>query len=453
MSRSISTFVLGAALGTAAAAQTMPDMPMHQNQPMQGMPMQNMPMQGMQMDGMKMQSMLGPYSMRREGSGTSWQPEATPMAGQMTMRGDWMLMTDGFFYLIADRQTGPRGDDKAFAQSMGMLMAQRPLGPGTLGLRGMVSLDPALIGRRGYPLLLQTGETADGRTPLVDRQHPHDFFMELAASYSVPLGQSSSVFVYGGPVGEPALGPSAFMHRFSARRNPEAPLTHHWFDSSHITFGVVTVGGSVGPIKVEASAFNGREPDQSRWNIETRKFDSWSTRLTLNPSPAWSFQVSYGDLKSPEQLEPDTDIRRSTASASYHASVPMGEWQTTLAWGRNEKREPGETKKLDAWLLESTLAIAQRHTVFARLEQVNNDELFSGESPLAGQAFRVRKATLGYIYDFAKVGPATLGVGGLVGVPRVPAALDSAYGGSPRSYMVFLQGRLYTPGCHAGVTD
>jgi hypothetical protein len=237
-----------------------------------------------------------------------------------------MTMTDGFVHLIADRQTGPRGDDKVFAQSTGM---QRRRGGGTLGLRGMVSLDPAAIGRRGYPLLGQTGETADGATPLVDRQHQHDFFMELSASYSLPLGQSSSVFVYGGPVGEPALGPSAFMHRYSARRNPEAPLTHHWFDSTHITFGVVKVGGTLDPFKAETSAFNGREPDQSRWNIETGKFDSWLTRLTFNPTAEWSLQVSYGDLKRPEQLEPDTDIRRSTVSASMQ--LPLGEWQTTLA--------------------------------------------------------------------------------------------------------------------------
>lgn len=248
---------------------------------------------------MPMPGMLGAYAMQREGSGTSWQPEATQPAGRMSMRGEWMTMVDGFVYLVADRQTGPRGDDKVVAQSMGMLMAQRRLGGGTLGLSGMASLDPAKMGRRCYPLLLQTGETADGQTPLVDRQRPHDFFMELAASYSVPFSPSSSLFVYGGPVGEPALGPSAFMHRFTARRNPEAPLTHHWFDSTYITFGVVSVGATLGPFKAEASAFNGREPDQSRWNIETRKLDAWSTRLTFNPSPGWSVQASYGDLKRP----------------------------------------------------------------------------------------------------------------------------------------------------------
>jgi hypothetical protein len=443
MLKSAGLFMCLASLAAPAAAQQMQHGTQTPGATRTEPPTSQMPGHaGMDMVRMSMQGMLGSYPMRRDGSGTSWQPEATPPAGRMAMRGDWMTMTDGFVYLIADRQTGPRGDDKVFAQSMAMLMGQRRLGGGTLGLRGMVSLDPAAIGRRGYPLLGQTGETADGVTPLVDRQHPHDFFMELAASYSLPLGQSSSVFVYGGPVGEPALGPSAFMHRYSARRNPEAPLTHHWFDSSHITFGVVTVGGTLGPLKAEASAFNGREPDQSRWNIETRKFDSWSTRLTFNPTAKWSLQVSYGDLKRPEQLEPDTDIRRSTVSASYHRRLPLGEWQTTLAWGRNEKREPSETKKLDGWLLESTLAIAERHTVFTRLEQVNNDELIDGGSPLAGQAFRVRKATLGYVYDFAKIGPATLGVGGLAGVIRVPSALDAVYGGSPRSYMAFLQARL-----------
>ena len=174
--------------------------------------------------------------------------------------GDWQLMAQGFVNAIYDRQTGPRGDEKVFTESMAMLMANRPLGPGTIGLRGMVSLDPTM-GKSGYPLLVQTGETADGTTPLVDRQHPHDFFMELATSYSVQLGESSAAFAYVGLPGEPALGPSAFMHRFSAMRNPEAPLTHHWLDSTHITFGVATLGVSRGPLQLEGSWFNGREPD------------------------------------------------------------------------------------------------------------------------------------------------------------------------------------------------
>lgn len=396
----------------------------------------------MKMDmGHGMEGALGPYAMTREGSGTSWQPEATPMLGWMGMHGDWMLMAHGFVNAVYDRQSGPRGGHKAFSQSMAMVMAQRPLGPGKLGVSAMLSLDPAM-GKTGYPLLFETGETANGVTPLVDRQHPHDLLMELAATYSVPLGRDGAAFAYVGLPGEPALGPSAFMHRFSGMRNPEAPLTHHWLDSTHITFGVVTLGASRGAWKLEGSWFNGREPDQSRWNIETRGFDSWSARLTCNPAPAWSMQLSYGDLKSPEQLEPDTRVKRTTASVSYQADTAVGPWQTTLGWGQNHKMAPDGAKRLPGWLLESTWVAYERHTLFGRFEQVDNDELFHDGEPLAGQTFQVRKLSLGYIHDFAKTGLVAWGIGGLVGLYDAPAQLDAVYGKHPTSAMVFLQGRL-----------
>jgi hypothetical protein len=406
----------------------------------------DMPESDMQHDmggqhGMAMESAFGPYAMTREGSGTGWQPDAAPMDGRMIMTGDWMLMVHGYVNAIHDRQSGPRGDDKDFTESMAMLMAQRPLGGGTLGLRAMLSLDPTM-GKSGYPLLFQTGETADGVTPLVDRQHPHDAFMELAASYSVPVGDDSALYAYGGLPGEPALGPSAFMHRFSGMRNPEAPLTHHWLDSTHVTFGVVTLGASKGPWKLEASSFNGREPDENRWNIETRGFDSWSTRLSFNPTPAWSMQVSYGDLKSPEQLEPDIRVRRLTASASYQADTSAGPWQTTLAWGQNHRSGPQVSERLPGWLLESTLVAHDKHTFFGRFEQVLNNELLHGGGPQDGDAFRIRKLSVGYIYDVARTGDVHWGVGGLVGRAFAPAALDATYGKHPSSTMVFLQARL-----------
>ena len=399
-------------------------------------------MAGMPMaDDMMMRSAFGPYAMTRDGSGTSWQPEATPMDGLHFMKGGWSLMAHGYVNAIYDRQTGPRGDNKSFTESMAMLMANRPVGPGTLGLRAMVSLDPAM-GKSGYPLLFQTGETADGKTALVDRQHPHDLFMELSTSYSMPLGSDGAAFAYFGLPGEPALGPTAFMHRFSGMRNPEAPLTHHWLDSTHITFGVATLGASKGPFQIEGSWFNGREPDQFRWNIEARKFDSWSTRLSYNPLPELSMQVSYGDLKSPEQLEPDVRVRRTTASATYFRKSDDSLWGTTLAYGRNRKSGPATDVSEPGWLLESTFTLRDTHTVFARAEQVRNSELFHEGQPLHGEAFTLRKLSLGYIHDFARTGPVRWGVGGLVGFASAPSRLAAYYGSSPRSYMVFVQGRL-----------
>ena len=409
-------------------------------------------MPGMKMDspagsmaGMKMgesmgdmQGMFGQYPMTREASGTSWQPESTHMEGIQTMNGPWMTMYHGYINAVYDHQSGPRGDKQSFAESMFMAMASRRLGNGTLGLRAMVSLDPT-IGKSGYPLLFETGETANGRTPLVDRQHPHDLLMELSASYSYNLGSDSSVFAYAGLPGEPALGPPAFMHRMSGMDNPEAPLTHHWLDSTHITFGVVTAGYIWRTFKLEASSFNGREPDQYRWNVETRKFDSASARLTWNPTPEWSLQVSHGRLGSPEALEPDVAVKRTTASASYEHAIAGHPMQTTFAWGRN-RHTPGITT--NGYLLESAMHVRDDWTVFGRFEKVENNELFQEGEPQHGQVFNIRKLSLGFVHDFAQLGKVKLGAGALVSKFGKPTALDSVYGSSPTSYMLFFRAKL-----------
>jgi hypothetical protein len=252
----------------------------------------------------------------RDAGGTAWQPDATPHGGVHLMSGDWMVMLHGEFNLVASDQSGPRGDSRTFTAGMLMAMAERDLGPGTLKLRAMVAPDP-LMGPEGYPLLLATGETADGVTHLVDRQHPHDLFMELSVSYSLPVGDRGSVYVYGGLPGEPAFGPPAFMHRTAAMDSPEAPISHHWFDSTHVTFGVVTGGFTWDRWKVEASAFRGREPDQNRWDIETGELDSRAARISFNPTANWSLQASWADITSPEALEPLVDEQRVSLSALY----------------------------------------------------------------------------------------------------------------------------------------
>lgn len=379
---------------------------------------------------------LGTYSMMRDASGTSWQPDSTPMHGIMDPHafGNWGVMLDGYLTGVFDDQTGPRGSTKPFSESMLMGMAQNRLGPGTLTLRSMFSLDP-FMGKSGYPLLLQTGETADGVHPLVDRQHPHNFLMELAGEYSVPIREDLSTFVYVGYPGEPALGPTTFMHRFSGMDDPAAPLAHHWLDSTHITFGVATIGVVYEDWKLEGSLFNGREPDQYRWGFDDLRLDSGSARLTWNPTSNWSTQVSYGYLKSPEQLEPGVDQHRLTASATYNLPLAHGNWQTTFAWGRNVD-DPGHT--LDGLLLE-TAATWYRHTVFARAENVQKDELFRPPSPLAGDIFRVSELSLGYVYDVPVLDHLAAGVGAMATVDFVPSAIEPAYGSNPVSFMTFLR--------------
>lgn len=387
---------------------------------------------------MTMNGFFGAYAMNREASGTSWVPESSPMEGIHNMYGPWMTMIHGDLNLVYNHQGGDRGDDKTFAAGMLMVMANRPLGDGTWGVRAMVSPDPAM-GKSGYPLLLQTGETANGVDTLVDRQHPHDLLMELATTYSHPIDNHSSVFGYIGYPGEPALGPPAFMHRFSGMDSPEAPITHHWLDSTHIDFGVVTAGYIWRDWKIEGSIFNGREPDQFRWNFDRLRLNSYSGRLTWNPDKDWSLQVSHGFIKSPEQLEPDVDQHRTTASAIYNHAFGANNWQTTLAWGRDGNSDvPGNTT--NAILLESALALRDTHTFMGRAEWVQKDELFES-GPLAGRSFDVGKLSLGYIYDIPIADHLKLGFGGVGSAYGLPGDVRDAYG-TPLSAMLFVRLKL-----------
>jgi hypothetical protein len=374
---------------------------------------------------------LGPYSTTRETSGTAWQPETSPHSGAHVTAGRWSLMGHAMLFGVYDRQSGPRGGEKAFVSGMAMAMARRPVGPGMFQLRAGFSPDP-LMGRRGFPLLLASGETADGVSPLVDRQHPHDLVMELSASYSLPLSGRSSLFAYAGLPGEPAFGPPPFVHRLSASYSPEAPITHHWLDSTHISFGVITAGAIVGDVKLEASRFNGREPDQRRFDIETGPLDSTAFRLSWNPARTLSLQASWARLIDPEQLEPGEDQTRWSASALY--SKPLrrrARWSTTLAWGRRS-RDHGQ---LDAFLLESALARGP-WTLFGRAERTENDELGGvGHGP----AYRVGKASLGALYDFRAAPHVRLGLGALWALNFVPAGLQQSYGGDRDGAMLFLR--------------
>ncbi|CAN5688518.1 hypothetical protein BH11PSE1_BH11PSE1_08310 [soil metagenome] len=379
-----------------------------------------------------MTSALGPFPMSRDGSGTAWQPDASPHMGAMGMHGDWMTMSHALINVVYSDQGGPRGDHKAFLAGMVMGMAQRPLGAGTLGLRVMLSPDP-FMGAKGYPLLLAAGESADGATALVDRQHPHDLFMELSASYSLPVGQDGSVFLYGGLPGEPAYGPPSFMHRIAALDSPEAPITHHWLDSTHITFGVLTAGYIQGDWKVEASRFRGREPDEKRYDIETGALDSTAARISWNPGPNWSLQTSWADIKSPEALEPDHDESRLSLSAAYARRLEgSGMLAATLAAARKDK-SPGPV--LWGYLAEAAWMPNDAWTLFTRAEQIDADEL-SGVH--GAPAVTVAKISVGAIHDWTIRPGVKLGIGGLVSGFDIPSPLKASYG-EPSAGMVFVR--------------
>jgi hypothetical protein len=388
--------------------------------------------------GMASVGLFGSYPTGRDASGTAWNPDVSAHGGVHSTHGDWMVMSHLTLNAVYDWQDGPRGDERGFVAGMAMISARRDLpNMGTLNFRAMLSPDP-LMGKEGYPLLLAAGETADGITPLVDRQHPHDLVMELSASYTHRFSDLDGAFLYVGLPGEPAYGPPAFMHRLSALDSPEAPISHHWLDSTHITFGVVTAGWVHDAWKVEVSQFRGREPDEDRWDIEAGALDSTSARISFNPTENWALQASWADIESPEALEPDEDERRWSASAIY--TVPVGEggwWSTTAAWSLKRKSDGDE---LTAWALETALKPSRPWTLFARLESIETDELTPGGGH--GPVERVAKASIGAVRDWRVNDSVSIGLGALYTVNQVPGALEPSYGGDPDGAMVFARLRI-----------
>jgi hypothetical protein len=390
-----------------------------------------------------MPGLYGVYTMTREASGTSWQPEATPMQGIHFMSDknpyDY-TMIHGFANLVDDHQGGPRGENKRFSSSMFMWMGRKSIGENIIGFRAMLSGDP-VMGKKGYPLLFQVGETADGRTELLDWQHPHDAFMELALTYAKIFSDQQSAFVYMALPGEPAVGPPAFMHRYSGEDIPEAPLTHHKIDATHVSFGVLTLGYIYQNLKFEGSLFNGREPDQFRWNIEAPKLNSAAVRISYNPTPTLALQLSTAHLKSPESLKPSVNINRTTASLMYDYVLNSGyHWQSTLVWGKNNYH-PGNG--LYGYLLESTMHLNNNHSLFGRVERLQINDLFTEDNPLHDNIFTVNKLSMGYLYEMAHFfDNSKWGVGGLVSAYKYPAELKPFYGNKPLSYMLFIRIRL-----------
>ncbi|HTV58398.1 MAG TPA: hypothetical protein VMJ93_05965 [Verrucomicrobiae bacterium] len=384
--------------------------------------------------------------LQHESAGTSSEPGSTPHAMLMASRSGWTFMFHGVAFLNAIQQSGPRGGDKVFSTNWFMPMAQRHLGPGTLTLRAMLSLEPATITGERYPELFQVGETAYG-SPIVDGQHPHNLFMELALLYDLKIGRNALLSFYGAPVGDPALGPEAFPHRASASEDPIAPLGHHLEDSTHISDDVLTMGFAYKIARVEVSGFHGREPGEFRWDIDSGALDSWSTRLTINPSPNWSGQYSIGRLASPEQLFPGEDTLRMTASLSYNRPLRngRGNWATMLLWGRNKDLPSGEV--YNGYLAESTVRFAATNYAWTRIESVDRTNLLEwGENPLPpgfDEHFlaRIQAYTLGYDHDFGFIPRVATAFGGQFMWYGEPAFLDSLYGAHPVGGVIFIRFR------------
>ena len=366
----------------------------------------------------------------RMGSGTSWIPDASPIREYAGMAGPWMLMAHGDINLYYDHQGTPRGAEQVGSANWLMLMAMRDAGGGMLRLNAMLSAEPFTVGPRGYPLLLQSGEAYHGE-PLHDRQHPHDLFMELSATWERVITRTVGLSLYAAPVGEPALGPVAFMHRPSAENDPFATIAHHWQDVTHITFGVLTAGVFTRGVKLEASLFNGREPDGDRYDFDFHRLDSYSARLSANPSPRWSFNASWGVLKSPEELRPDQVQHRIGASAMHVMPVGRnGALASALIYGANQHRSPGAPP--EAWehsvVLESNLRLDDRNSVFGRGTFVQKSPEDLAVLDPADSRFNLATLMLGYIREVAKFGGAELGIGARGEIGLIPASLLPTYG-------------------------
>ena len=420
------------ALSVANAQETPPSHDMSHGSPQNDMA-------GMHKDNRASFELPSPH----QGSGTSWQPASVGGHEWMWMRGAWDLMAHGAIFLDYNQQGGPRGAGKAESVNWGMLMEQHRLGSGTILFREMFSAESLTSPHPGFPELFQTGETYHGE-PLVDRQHPHNVFAELAALYTLPLTGKVSWELYGGPSAEPALGPVTFMHRASAAELPLAPLSHHLQDSTHTSFGVVTTGFVSDRLKLEASAFNGREPNEQRWSIQLAALDSWSGRTFVAPTRNWTLQYSIGRLEHPEELEPGNQWRQ-TASLEYNRPLHDGSWATSLIWGRVHKIAT-ETN-LNSYLLESTLNFRRMNYAFSRLELVDKDELFP-EHASAVPTYRIGAYTFGGVRDFIQNKAWQFGLGADLTFYSKPAALDAAYGTRPVSFQIFLRVRPCTPASH-----
>ncbi len=357
----------------------------------------------------------------QEASGTAWQPAQTPHTALHSKVEGWDLMAHAAIFGCFDYQTGDRGLDRFFSANWLMLKGSRPLGDGEFFLRGMASIEEWTVGDRGYPLLLQSGEG------LHDRQHPHDLFMELAAGWTVPLSDDLGAQFYGAIVGEPALGPVTFHHRHSAAADPMAPLGHHWQDSTHISPGVLTAGLFTRFAKLEASWFNGREPDEKRLDLDLQVPDSGAVRLSVNPTPAWSMQVSAGRLDEPEDDEPGVSVRRTTISTTGTGTFgDEGAWSATAAWGRND---PSEGKTTDSFLAEATVELDKAHAVFGRAEAVRKSghDLALGPA-LDAETFPVVGLSAGYLYTFTRLHDQEIAVGLRLTANFIDSDLRDFYG-------------------------
>lgn len=417
-------------------------------QNMPGMNMSQMPGMKMGQGGMNMQpETFVQEILAHDTSGTSAEPNSTPAPMLMKVAHSWTLMFHANVFVLDEQQSGPRGGDKFFSTNWFMGMAQHNFGPGVFTIRSMLTLEPATISDRRYPLLFQQGETAYG-VPIADGQHPHDFVMALEVLYDLKLGEKGLISFYFAPIGDPAIGPTAYPHRESASEDPVGALGHHQEDSTHIADDVATVGFTYGIARIEASGFRGREPDEFRWDIDQGKMDSWATRLTIQPGKNWSGQYSYARITSPEALFPTENQERMTASIMYNRPFQNGNWANTALWGRTRSLQ--DNAILNSYLFESLVRFRTRNYAWTRIENADRtNELIVGENPLPPgfeekPIGHVQAYTFGYDRDFDLIPDLASALGAQVTTYGVPDILQPIYGSHPVGVAMFIRLRPFS---------
>ena len=371
---------------------------------------------------------------------------AAPRAEAAAGIGRFTTVVHGWAFLTSNRQGGRSGDQDFESQNHVMIVSSRPVGSWTLTLLGTFTAEPMTVPRQGAPELFQRGETYKD-VLLVDRQHAHDLFVELGTLWSRGFAKRSRFRLYLAPWGEPAVGPTVYVHRLSASANPPAPLAHHNQDSTHISADVVTAALDMGPVSVEGSVFHGREPDENRWDIEQGSLDSYSGRIWIGPARGLRLQVSAARREHPEALE-EGDQTRQTASIEYERTTTSGFVAAALISGRNllegGHEEWGNT-------LEATWKFAGKNTVYGRAEKVDRDlyELVNkSQRPETTPERRtsVDALTLGYLRDLALLSEAETALGAGVTMYRFDDRLDPVYGNRPLSAQVFVRLRFGSKG-------
>ena len=373
-------------------------------------------------------------------SGTAVNPASWPMPMITKTKRDWRLSVMGQAFIVDTQQTGPRGGDKLYSTNWFMFTAQHKAGArGAFQIDSMFSLEPATITGERYPLLFQTGETAYGK-PIVDGQHPHNLFMALGFTYAYQLSEHATLELAFHPVGDPTIGPVAYPHRASAMELPEAALSHHLQDSTHISYDVATAGVAYKKVRFEASGFHGAEPGENRWIIDQGAMDSWAARVWYLPSKNWAAQVSMGRLAHPEALEPGDQVR-ATASITYSRPVGAEAWSSSFIWGRNHYT--ATQQNVNSFLVESVLPVRKLNFLTGRIELVDRNELFPGMEPVT--TARVGAYTAGYTRDVNLFKSLDTGIGGNVTLYSFPDGIRADYGNRPVTVNVYLRFRLRPP--------